>query len=132
MVAQLPHELIELLEKLVLEGNTLSENRNLQNLLIFTAIKVDKSRVMDYIARLNNFDAIDNAKLAVDSGLHEEAFAIYMKYNLVVDAVGVLIRNIGNIERVYEFADKIDSPEVWSLVAKAQMTAGMAKDSIGI
>jgi clathrin heavy chain len=40
MAAELPNELIELLEKLVLEGSAFSDNRNLQNLLILTAIKV--------------------------------------------------------------------------------------------
>ena len=40
MAADLPHELIQLLEKLVLEGSSFNENRNLQNLLILTAIKV--------------------------------------------------------------------------------------------
>ena len=33
-------------------------NRNLQNLLILTAIKADKTRVMDYINRLNNYDML--------------------------------------------------------------------------
>jgi clathrin heavy chain len=40
MAADLPTELIELLEKLVLEGATFNDNKNLQNLLILTAIKV--------------------------------------------------------------------------------------------
>lgn len=40
MAADLPTELIELLEKLVIEGSAFSENRNLQNLLILTAVKV--------------------------------------------------------------------------------------------
>jgi clathrin heavy chain len=40
MAADLPQELIQLLEKLVLEGSTFNENRNLQNLLILTAVKV--------------------------------------------------------------------------------------------
>lgn len=42
MAADMPNELIELLEKIVLDSkNTeFSENRNLQNLLILTAIKV--------------------------------------------------------------------------------------------
>lgn len=39
MTADLPNELIELLEKLVLEDSSFSSNRNLQNLLILTAIK---------------------------------------------------------------------------------------------
>lgn len=41
MAADLPKELIELLEKLVLEGATFNDNKNLQNLLILTAIKVN-------------------------------------------------------------------------------------------
>jgi clathrin heavy chain len=56
MTADLPHELIELLEKIVLQNSAFSGNPNLQNLLILTAIKADKSRVMDYINRLDNFD----------------------------------------------------------------------------
>ncbi len=40
MTADLPNELIELLEKIVIEGHEFSGNRNLQNLLILTAIKV--------------------------------------------------------------------------------------------
>lgn len=40
MAAELPNELIELLEKLVLEGSAFSDNRNLQNLLVLTAVKV--------------------------------------------------------------------------------------------
>jgi len=48
MTADLPHELIELLEKIVLQNSAFSGNPNLQNLLILTAIKADKPRVMDY------------------------------------------------------------------------------------
>ena len=40
MSADLPQELIELLERIVLQGSDFSENKNLQNLLILTAIKV--------------------------------------------------------------------------------------------
>lgn len=49
-------ELIELLEKIVLNNSAFSSNANLQNLLILTAIKADASRVKDYIHRLDNFD----------------------------------------------------------------------------
>jgi type III secretory pathway component EscV len=40
MAADLPNELIELLEKIILEQSSFSDNRNLQNLLILTAVKV--------------------------------------------------------------------------------------------
>lgn len=45
MAARLESELIELLEKIVLQNSAFSNNANLQNLLILTAIKADRSRV---------------------------------------------------------------------------------------
>ena len=42
MQAGLQAELIELLEKIVLQNSSFSNNHNLQNLLIITAIKVRK------------------------------------------------------------------------------------------
>eukprot|EP00953_Heterococcus_sp_UTEX-ZZ885_P038667 19850-Heterococcus_DN1.PRE.2 len=41
MNADLPSELIELLERIVLQGSDFSDNKNLQNLLILTAIKLE-------------------------------------------------------------------------------------------
>ena len=56
-VADRSNELIELLEKIVLQSDSeFSENKSLQNLLILTAIKV-----IDYINRLNNYDMSDIA-----------------------------------------------------------------------
>lgn len=40
MAADLPNELIELLERIVLEDSAFNDNKTLQNLLIFTAVKV--------------------------------------------------------------------------------------------
>ncbi|CEG77636.1 Putative Clathrin heavy chain [Rhizopus microsporus] len=48
MSADLPNELIELLEKIVLEGSAFNDNKTLQNLLIFTAVKADPSRVSEH------------------------------------------------------------------------------------
>jgi hypothetical protein len=56
MLHDLQNELIELLEKIVLNNSAFSSNANLQNLLILTAIKADATRVKDYIYRLDNFD----------------------------------------------------------------------------
>ncbi|KAJ1548234.1 hypothetical protein HK096_008280 [Nowakowskiella sp. JEL0078] len=130
MAAELPNELIELLEKLVLEGSAFSENKNLQNLLILTAIKADKTRVMDYINRLNNYDAPDIANIAIGGELYEEAFTIYKKYDQHVNAILVLINNIRNIDRGYEYAERIDLPEVWSKLAKAQLDSLLLKEAI--
>lgn len=48
----------------ILQGSDFSENKNLQNLLILTAIKADRERVMEYINRLDNFDGPEIAKIA--------------------------------------------------------------------
>lgn len=58
-----------LLEKIVLHNSDFSKYRKLQNLLIITAIKSDKNRVMDYINRLDNYDALEIAKIALEQGL---------------------------------------------------------------
>ena len=56
--------------------------RNLQNLLILTAIKADKTKVMEYINRLDNYDAPDIANIAIGAELYEEAFAIFKKFEV--------------------------------------------------
>ncbi|KAF9805197.1 hypothetical protein SFRURICE_019015 [Spodoptera frugiperda] len=87
MTADLPNELIELLEKIVLDNSVFSDHRNLQNLLILTAIKADRSRVMEYINRLDNYDAPDIANIAINNELYEEAFAIFKKFDVNTSAI---------------------------------------------
>lgn len=65
MEANLPLELISLLEKIVLHNSEFGKYKKLQNLLIITAIKADKTRVMDYINRLDNYDSPEIAKIAL-------------------------------------------------------------------
>ena len=72
-VADRSNELIELLEKIVLQSDSeFSENKSLQNLLILTAIKV-----IDYINRLNNYDMSDIANHRRLGAVYEEALVIY-------------------------------------------------------
>ena len=130
MTADLPHELIELLEKIVLQNSAFSGNPNLQNLLILTAIKADHSRVMDYVNRLDNFDGPAVGEIAVSSELYEEAFAIFKKFTLNVPAVNVLLDNIGSIERAVEFANRVEEDDVWSQVGKAQLKEDLVSDAI--
>ncbi|KAF9912226.1 hypothetical protein BX616_010375 [Lobosporangium transversale] len=130
MAAYLPNELIELLEKIILESSAFSDNRNLQNLLILTAIQAEKGKVMDFINRLDNFDAPDIAEHAIRGGLYEEAFVIYKKHNVHASAINVLIEHIGSIDRAYEYAEKTDVPEVWSRLGKAQLDGMRIKEAI--
>lgn len=73
MAAELTTELMALLEKIVLHNSEFAKYRKLQNLLIITAIKTDKMRVMDYLNRLDNYDGPEIAKIALDPayGLYE-------------------------------------------------------------
>jgi clathrin heavy chain len=130
MENDLPKELIELLEKIVLENSAFSDNRNLQNLLILTAIRANTTKVMDYILRLENYDAPEIANIAIDNKLYEEAFTIFRKYDVHVKAVEVLLDYIGSIDRAYEYAEKSNIPEVWSKLARAQLKANLIKEAI--
>jgi len=91
--------LIALLEKIVLHNSEFGQYKKLQNLLIITAIKADKTRVMDYINRLDNYDGPEIAKIALGEkyNLYEEAFVIYKKNNNHVEAIEVLLNNIEDI-----------------------------------
>lgn len=130
MTADLPNELIELLEKIVFDNSLFSSHRNLQNLLILTAVKADRTRVMDYINRLDNYDAPDIASIAINNELFEEAFAIFKKFNVNQSAIQVLIDNVKNLDRAYEFAERCNEPGVWSLLAKSQLQSMFVKEAI--
>ena len=133
MDASLPNELIELLEKIILQGHTdFATNENLQNLLILTAIKADAQRVSGYIERLDNFNGPAIAKIArsEEYELFEEAFQIYKKFNLDEDAVDVLLFQIKNLERGFEYAERVDKSDVWTKLAKAQLDQRMTHDAI--
>ena len=129
--ADLPIELIELLEKIIIEPSPFSDNKNLQNLLLLTAIRADKGKVVGYISKLENYDASEIAKIATDHGLFEEALTIYKKYDQHTMAINVLVEHIVSIDRGLDFATKINKPEVWSRLAKAQLDGLRIKDSIG-
>ncbi|TLD30353.1 hypothetical protein PspLS_01914 [Pyricularia sp. CBS 133598] len=130
LAADLPGELIELLEKIVLEPSPFSDNQNLQNLLMFTAAKADKSRVMDYIHKLDGFNPQEITAVCIDVGLYEEAFEIFKKIDDKVSAVNVLVENVVSIDRAQAYAEDVDIPEVWSKVAKAQLDGLRVTDSI--
>merc|ERR1719199_827568 len=68
MAADLPGELITLLERIILQGSDFSDNKNLQNLLILTAIRADTTRVASYIDQLDKKCAGD----AIESFINAE------------------------------------------------------------
>lgn len=121
--ADIPNQLIELLERIVLHNSDFADNKDLQNLLILTAIRSETTRVMDYINRLDNYDGIKLANMCKEEqhGLYEESLVIYKKFNEPVEAIRVLLYNLDNIRGATEYAEKTNKPEVFSELGKAQL-----------
>lgn len=121
MENELPEELMELLEKIILEPSPFSENASLQGLMILTAIKADSSKVSSYIEKLDKFDPLEIAPLCIDNGLNEEAFEAYDKFELRTEAMKVLIEDIVSLDRAEQYADKYDTSELWYQLGTAQL-----------
>lgn len=130
IAADLPLELIEILEKIILEPSPFQENRNLQNLLLLTAIRAEPAKVVSLISKLQHYDYNDIARIATENHLYEEALSIYKKYNQHAEAINVLVEHIVSLDRGVEYANKVNLPEVWSRLAKAQLDGLRIKDSI--
>jgi len=145
MAADLPGELIVLLERIILQGSDFSDNKNLQNLLILTAIRADATRVAGYIDQLDNFDAKDIALICVSEShmLYEEAYNIYVKFSkpeftndseamteMQVSAVGVLVDFMKDLDRAKTYASQVDAKPVWSKLGKAQLEEKCPADAI--
>lgn len=145
MAADLPSELINLLERIVLQGSDFSDNRNLQNLLILTAIRADSTRVSGYIDQLDNFDARDIALICVseEHNLFEEGFTIYTKFSkpehtqdkdeqveMQVSAIGVLVDYMKDLDRAKTYATQCDEKPVWSKLGKAQLDGKFPAEAI--
>merc|ERR1711937_862345 len=145
MAADLPGELISLLERIVLQGSDFSDNKNLQNLLILTAIRADATRVACYIDQLDNFDAKDIALICVSEShnLFEEGFSIYTKFSkpeytqdkdeqveMQVLAIGVLVDFMKDLDRAKSYATQCDEKPVWSKLGKAQLEGKFPTEAI--
>lgn len=145
MAADLPGELITLLERIVLQGSDFSDNKNLQNLLILTAIRADSTRVSTYIDELDNFDAKDIALICISENhmLYEEGYNIYVKFakpeytpdkddqmEMYVSAIGVLVDYMKDLDRAKTYASTVDEKPVWSKLGRAQLTEKMTADAI--
>ena len=87
---------------------------------------------MDYINRLDNYDGPEIAKIALGEQyqLYEEAYIIYTKNNLPVQAVEVLLNNIDDIARAAEYSQKVNIPEVWSKLGNAYLDRSLIVEAI--
>lgn len=130
MNAGMPHELIELLEKIILEPSLFSDNPSLQGLLVLTAIHSDPLRVMGYIERLDGFDVGEIGALCVQNELYEEAFALYDKAEQRDKALKVLTDDILLLDRGEDYANKHDEPALWLQLGAAQLQGLRIPDAI--
>lgn len=121
MENDLPQELIELLEKIILEPSPFNDNTSLQGLLLLTAIKADSTRVANYIEKLDKFDPNEIAPLCIDNDLFEEAFEIYDKFEQRTDAMKVLVEDIMSLDRGEQYAEKHDTSDLWYQLGTAQL-----------
>ena len=128
----MPQELLGLLEKIVLHSQEFSGFKKLQNLLIITAIQTDRSRVMDYINRLDNYDGQEIAQVALkpEYGLYEEAFVVYGKIKEPIYAVKVLLENLNDVDRAAQFAEKVNVEEVWTELGKNYLENKQFSDAV--
>jgi clathrin heavy chain len=128
--AQIPTQLLGLLEKVVLESPQFQNNTSLQNLLIITAIKSDCSRVMTYVTRLSDYTWEKICEHLIQVQLFREAIAAYKKFNQNVEAVRVMLTYLNSIQDASDWASHCNEPAVWSELARAQLNAGQVVDAI--
>ena len=129
--AKLPQDLICVLEKLIIEKQSpFRDNADLQNLLLLTAIKSDVTRVPRYIESLNAFNGVEIARYCFSRELYEEAYMIYVKFEMPLEAVGVLVEQIDDLERAVAFASDRDSADVWSRVARGQLERELVREAV--
>uniref|UniRef100_A0A7E4VKZ1 Clathrin heavy chain n=1 Tax=Panagrellus redivivus TaxID=6233 RepID=A0A7E4VKZ1_PANRE len=130
VAAGLSQGLLDVLEKLIISGGSYREHRNLQTLMVVTAIREAPNRVMGYITVLDNYDAPAIAELAVSHQLYEEAFEIYRRFDVNTNAVTVLIENLKDYKRAYDFAERVNKPDVWSALGLAQLRNDQVAEGI--
>jgi clathrin heavy chain len=128
--AGLQSDLMELLEKLVLHNSEFSRNKNLQNLLIITAMTADPKRVKGFLTKLDSYDAPEIAIKCLESDLPEEAYFIYDKTKDYSNAMDVIINNIKDIKRATIYAEKNNYPEVWSKLGRAKLEHDIVDEAI--
>jgi hypothetical protein len=79
-------------------------------LLIITSIKADCACVMAYLPfSLDNHDAPDIAKSAINNQLYEEVVAIFKKSYVNKSANKVLIERENSLKRANEFAEPAEA-----------------------
>ena len=128
--ADLPNYLIELLDKIVVQTGQFKGEKNLETLLIMTAVKSSPERVQDYVSKLDNIDPVAVAGACVEGKLLDEAIALYEKASENEKVMDVLVNHMKDMTRATSFAAQCDDSAVWSLLARSQLDEGLVSQAI--
>ncbi|KAH9582085.1 hypothetical protein LSM04_004601 [Trypanosoma melophagium] len=131
MNAEMTHELTSMLDQIVLRGH-FRKNRFLENLLIMSAIRARKDKVMEYVTTLENYDAKEIANIATGAEMHEVAYTVYDKHGMKKEAVTVLLRDLKDISRGRSYAQKCDIPAVWTVLGEYLLAADEVHEAIEV
>lgn len=55
---------------------------------------------------------------------------MFKKFQHFAEAIGVLLDNLDDVERAYDFAVEVNTKECWSLIAKGQLNHGLIEKAI--
>ena len=105
-------------QDLALWGEVLTQSPNRKMLVDAVVQTAQDTKVMDFVTRLDNYDAMDIADIASEAQLHEVAYTVYTKWNHKKEAMRVLMDDIKSIERATDFAEKCNDTDVWSLLGR--------------
>ncbi|TKR64767.1 hypothetical protein L596_025252 [Steinernema carpocapsae] len=110
-------ELLDVLEGAIQKRGM--EARNFQNLLLMSAARINSPKIHKYIEELNNYDAPEIANVLMEAGCYEEAFKVYVKFEVHDKAMRVLLDKVGDISRGYQYAIECDKPPIWMQMGRA-------------
>lgn len=129
MNADMTGALTSLLDQIVVHGR-FRRNRFLENLLLMSAIRARKDKVMEYVNTLQDYDAKDIATIATGAELHEVAFVVYDKYDFKKEAIAVLLHDLKDLPRARSYAAAADKPQVWTALAQALLQSDDVHEAI--
>ena len=110
--ANMTDELIKVLENLLIDKHF--DDKYLKSLLLKMAIEHRKAQVKKYAMKLDGYDGEEIAKLAEQSELFEESFAIFDKFGDKKSAMRILIERINDSQRTRNYAG--NDPSLMSLI----------------
>jgi len=93
-------------------------------------LKMSIKKVKGYLTKLDSYKGDELAIRCIENSLFEEAFYIYDKSKDFVSAIDVIIRYMVDLKRATIFAEKINTPQVWSKIGRAKIDSGEIDEAI--